>query len=113
MKVLARLRRKSAAVETLEQMGTFSQETAFDDEKKCSLVIAMERLLGCWHVWKREAKLRKGSRRRRSVLSHSWTAFTQICQACPPLSRYADNALKHKSPDIGVFDTRDFKTCFP
>ena len=45
VKILARLRRKAAAVKTLEQMVTSLQDSALDEDKKGSLVLATESLL--------------------------------------------------------------------
>ena len=45
MKILARLRRKAAAVKTLEEMVTSLQDSALDEDKKSSLVLATESLL--------------------------------------------------------------------
>ena len=101
VKILARLRRKAAAVKTLEEMVTSLQDSALDEDKKSSLVLATESLL---------AGIEEGEQKKCPV--------PQLDSIHPDLSSMSSNLdirrqRKHKSQDIGGFYTKDLTTCIP
>ena len=107
VKILARLRRKAAAVKTLEEMVTSLQDSALDEDKKSSLVLATESLLA---GIEEGGETEEGEQKKCPV--------PQLDSIHPDLSSMSSNLdirrqRKHKSQDIGGFYTKDLTTCIP